>query len=170
MGDIPAPVDLLSRSIPMRFLSVRTLLIGITLAIAACQKPIPGVIATAKFDPALHVDLKSSTKTPSGLYYRDVTVGTGPVAAAGQQVALNYTGWLADGTQFDATKAGDPPLAFQLGTHRVIDGWDEGVAGMHVGGRRQLIIPPSLGYGQTTMGPIPPNSILVFTVDLISAQ
>ncbi|HEX3928917.1 MAG TPA: FKBP-type peptidyl-prolyl cis-trans isomerase [Gemmatimonadales bacterium] len=142
------------------------------LILSACHKaaPIPGDIPTAKFDPNLHVDLKASTRMPDGLYYRDITVGSGPVAQVGQQASVNYTGWLVDGTQFDATRAGDPPLTFPLGAHRVIDGWDEGVAGMHVGGRRQLIIPPMLGYGAAGSGPIPPSAILVFTVDLIGVQ
>jgi FKBP-type peptidyl-prolyl cis-trans isomerase FkpA len=151
---------------------------GTILAVAACAKPqsisptdpANQVIATATFDPSLHVDLKASTQTASGLYYRDVTVGTGPVATAGQRVAANYDGWTVDGKEFDSS-ASHGPYPFVLGAHAVIAGWDEGVAGMHVGGKRQLIIPASLGYGPNGNPPaIPPNAVLVFSVELVSAQ
>lgn len=123
--------------------------------------------ATPKFAPALGVDLAAMTKTPSGLAYRDVKVGTGPVATAGRQVSVQYTGWLPDGTKFDSSRDRNAPFEFPLGGGRVIQGWDEGVAGMHVGGRRLLVIPPSLGYGPAGTGPIPPNSTLVFDVELL---
>jgi FKBP-type peptidyl-prolyl cis-trans isomerase FkpA len=152
--------------------------VAAVLSLAACAKPAstvptdPGnqVIATANFAPSLNVDLKTSTMTPSGLYYKDLVVGTGPVAVPGQVVAAGYVGALTDGKQFDASPAGQP-YQFPLGGHRVIAGWDEGVAGMHVGGKRQLIIPGSLGYGANGMAPaIPPNAVLIFTVELVSAQ
>jgi FKBP-type peptidyl-prolyl cis-trans isomerase len=147
------------------------------LALAACSKPSSTVptdpanqaIETATFDPSLHVDLKGSTKTASGLYYRDVIVGDGPVAAPGQTVSAGYVGWLVDGSQFDASREGSP-YTFVLGTHAVIAGWDEGLTGMHVGGKRQLIIPATLGYGANGSGPIPPNAVLVFTVELVSVK
>ncbi len=147
------------------------------LSLAACAKPASTsptdpanqVIATATFDSSMHVDLKASTQTPSGLYYRDLVVGTGPVATPGQMVAAGYIGWLTNGQKFDASPAGQP-YGFPLGGHRVIPGWDEGVAGMHVGGKRQLIIPASLGYGPQGSGPIPPNAVLIFNVELIGVQ
>lgn len=127
-------------------------------------------IESASFAPALGVDLAASTKTPTGVYYRDLTIGTGTVVAAGQQVAVHYDGTLADGTRFDQNGPGDQPFSFKVGNREVIDGWDAGVVGMRVGGKRQLIIPPALGYGPNTYGPIPGNSILVFTVEVVSAQ
>ena len=125
----------------------------------------PADPATATYAPALKVDLAASTRTASGLYYRDIKVGNGAEAVAGRQVAAKYDGTLVDGTRFDS---GVYP--FVLGARRVIAGWDEGVAGMRVGGVRQLIVPPALGYADRPMGPIPPNSILVFTVELVSVQ
>ncbi|HEY3934004.1 MAG TPA: FKBP-type peptidyl-prolyl cis-trans isomerase [Gemmatimonadales bacterium] len=150
---------------------------AIVLSLAACSKgastspadPANQVITTATFDSSLRVDLKASTVTPSGLYYRDIVVGTGPVAVAGDSVFAGYVGALTDGKQFDASPA-NQPYGFPLGGHRVIAGWDEGVAGMHVGGKRQLIIPASLGYGPSGSGPIPPNAVLIFTVELARVQ
>lgn len=120
------------------------------------------------FAPALGIDLAKMTQTPSGLYYEDVTVGTGAVARAGEQVTVHYTGWLPNGAKFDSSVDRAKPLVFGLGAGRVIAGWDEGVAGMKVGGTRKLVIPPALGYGAQGVGPIPPNSTLVFTVQLVS--
>jgi FKBP-type peptidyl-prolyl cis-trans isomerase len=122
-------------------------------------------IESTTFVESLAVDLAASTKTPSGLYYKDLTVGTGPEVAAGQKLTMKYTGWLANGTQFDS---GTYP--FRLGARQVIDGWDVGAVGMKVGGRRQLIIPPALGYGASGSGAIPPNAVLVFDIELISAE
>jgi FKBP-type peptidyl-prolyl cis-trans isomerase len=126
-------------------------------------------IETMSFAPELQVDLPASTKSASGLYYRDIAPGNGPTIAPGQQVSVFYTGWLTNGRQFDSN-AGGSPFGFRLGAREVIDGWDQGVAGMRVGGKRQLIIPPALGYGPSGSGPIPPNAILVFNVEVISAQ
>lgn len=150
------------------------------LSLAACSKPssqssppaasTPSglanpLIEAATFGPSLKVDLNASTKSASGLYYRDVVVGTGAVAAAGQQVSVNYVGSFIDGTQFEANT-----YSFRLGARTVIPGWDEGILGMRVGGKRQLIIPPDLAYGPDGSGKIPPNTILVFTVELIGVQ
>jgi FKBP-type peptidyl-prolyl cis-trans isomerase len=126
-------------------------------------------IESTSFAPALQVDLPASTRLASGLYYRDIDPGSGPVVASGQRLSVFYTGWLANGQRFDGNVGGQP-FAFRLGAREVIDGWDQGVAGMRIGGKRQLIIPPSLGYGQSGSGPIPPNAILVFTVEVVSAQ
>ena len=117
-------------------------------------------IESTTFAPSLGVNLSASTKTASGLYYRDIRVGTGATLAAGQNVNVRYVGSFVNGTTFDAG-----PIPFQLGVGRVIKGWDEGLVGMKVGGSRQLIIPPSLAYGATGSGPIPPNTVLVFTVE-----
>ena len=106
----------------------------------------------------------------------DLVVGTGATAASGQTVKVNYTGWLYDankpdnkGAQFDSS-IGRGPFSFPLGAGRVISGWDQGVAGMKIGGSRRLIIPPELGYGASGVGPIPPNATLVFDVELLSIQ
>ena len=106
--------------------------------------------------------------TPSGLIIEDVTVGEGAAAAAGQKVTVHYTGWLTNGTQFDSSKDRNDPFVFPLGGGRVIKGWDEGVEGMKVGGKRKLTIPPALGYGSRGAGGvIPPNATLVFEVELL---
>jgi FKBP-type peptidyl-prolyl cis-trans isomerase len=113
----------------------------------------------------------SLTTTTSGLKYRDVTVGTGITVAVGKGVSVHYSGCLTTGLKFDESSNIDQPYIFIVGgTQRPIAGFDEGVIGMKVGGRRQLVIPPSLGYGATANGPIPANSTLVFTVDAIDAQ
>jgi FKBP-type peptidyl-prolyl cis-trans isomerase FkpA len=109
-----------------------------------------------------------SIKTPSGLVFEELVVGGGPAAAAGQKVSVHYTGWLTDGTKFDSSKDRGEPFAFPLGRGHVIRGWDEGVAGMKVGGKRKLTIPPDLGYGSRGAGGvIPPNATLVFEVELL---
>lgn len=151
-----------------------TLLVAVATA-TACKstKPTddkPMTIEASTFDTSLHVSLGASTHTSSGLYYRDLTPGTGAVAVAGKQVSVFYTGWLADGTKFDSRVAGQPPFMFTLGAGAVIAGWDEGVAGMKVGGIRQLIVPASLGYGSPGMGSIPPNANLVFSVELLDVK
>jgi len=106
--------------------------------------------------------------TPSGLIIEDVTVGEGAAAATGQKVTVHYTGWLTNGTQFDSSKDRNDPFVFPLGGGRVIKGWDEGVQGMKVGGKRKLTIPPALGYGARGAGStIPPNATLVFEVELL---
>jgi len=109
--------------------------------------------------------------TPSGLIIEELTVGDGLIAAAGQSVSVHYTGWLTDGTQFDSSKDRDEPFEFPLGARHVIAGWDEGVQGMKVGGRRKLTIPPDLGYGARGAGRvIPPNATLVFEVELLAVN
>lgn len=115
----------------------------------------------------------SSAKTvtmDNGLQIQDEVVGTGTEAVAGKKVTVNYTGTLIDGTKFDSSFDHGQPFGFNLGAGEVIAGWDQGVAGMKVGGKRKLTIPPSLGYGSQTVGPIPANSTLVFEVELLSVE
>lgn len=108
--------------------------------------------------------------TSSGLQYIDLVVGTGEVAKAGQTVSVHYTGWLTNGTKFDSSVDRGQPFSFPLSAGRVIKGWDEGVQGMKVGGKRKLTIPANLGYGpRGAGGVIPPNATLVFDVELLNA-
>lgn len=111
-------------------------------------------------------------KTPSGLQYWDITVGPGAEAKSGSHVKVHYTGWLTSGKKFDSSVDANQPFDFTVGAGDVIKGWDEGVAGMKVGGKRQLRIPPSLGYGASgTPGvPIPPNAMLIFDVQLLGVK
>ena len=113
--------------------------------------------------------------TPSGLRIIDVKPGTGPVPQAGQTVTVNYTGWLfvdgKKGKKFDSSLDRGEPFSFTLGQGQVIKGWDEGLATMHVGGKRTLIIPPDLGYGASGAGgDIPPGATLIFDVDLLGVK
>jgi FKBP-type peptidyl-prolyl cis-trans isomerase FkpA len=109
--------------------------------------------------------------TDSGLKFEDTTVGNGAVASKGQTVSVHYTGWLENGTKFDSSKDRNDPFEFKLGAGQVIRGWDEGVAGMKVGGVRRLTIPSQLGYGDRGAGGvIPPKATLVFEVELLSVR
>lgn len=109
--------------------------------------------------------------TDSGLKYADLVVGEGPEVGPGNLVAVHYTGWLEDGTKFDSSLDRGEPIVLQLGQGQVIEGWEEGLTGMKVGGKRQLIIPPSLAYGEEGAGGvIPPNATLIFDVELVAAQ
>jgi FKBP-type peptidyl-prolyl cis-trans isomerase FkpA len=108
------------------------------------------------------------SQAPAGLVIEDLTVGTGDTAAAGKKVTVHYTGWLTDGSKFDSSKDRNDPFVFNLGAGQVIRGWDQGVQGMQVGGKRKLTIPPDLGYGaRGAGGVIPPNATLVFEVELL---
>ena len=110
------------------------------------------------------------TTTASGLQYWDIVVGTGPAATPGNVVKVHYTGFLTSGEKFDSSRDRGEPFSFPLGGGQVIKGWDEGVAGMKVGGQRQMRIPPALGYGANGAGSgIPPNATLVFDVELLDA-
>jgi FKBP-type peptidyl-prolyl cis-trans isomerase len=108
--------------------------------------------------------------TPSGLQYWDIATGSGDTAMPGTVVKVNYTGWLTDGKKFDSSLDRGKPIQFPLGSGRVIKGWDEGITGMRVGGKRQLRIPPDLAYGPGGRPGIPPNSTLVFDVELMEVK
>ena len=145
----------------LRTIQVEKLALGLCVVIAYALFWIPQAMSAAK------------VTTPSGLQYVDLTVGNGDVAKAGNQVSVHYTGWLQNpdgskGRKFDSSKDRGQPFQFALGQGQVIKGWDEGVQGMKVGGVRELIIPPALGYGQGGAGGvIPPNATLIFEVELL---
>lgn len=110
-------------------------------------------------------------RTVTGLEYWDITEGTGVTATSGKDVTVHYTGWLLSGKKFDSSVDRGKPFTFHLGEGRVIKGWDQGVAGMKVGGKRQLRIPPDLGYGQQGAGNIiPGNATLIFDVELLGVK
>jgi len=109
--------------------------------------------------------------TADGLQYWEIKKGTGAIATSGKTVSVHYTGWLTTGKEFDSSLDRGEPIEFALGTGQVIKGWDEGIAGMKVGGKRQLKIPPQLGYGARGAGSdIPPNATLVFDVELVGVK
>ena len=124
--------------------------------------------------PEKKSDTMKMTKTPSGLQYEDIQVGTGASPTKGQTCVVHYTGWLwengAKGEKFDSSVDRGTPIAIPIGVGRVIKGWDEGVMTMKVGGKRILLIPPDLGYGSTGKGKIPPNATLLFEVELIEIK
>lgn len=113
---------------------------------------------------------KMSVETKSGLKIEDLKVGIGAEAKAGNTISVHYTGTLVDGKKFDSSLDRGEPLSFTLGIGQVIKGWDEGVAGMKVGGKRKLTIPPELAYGARAIGSIPPNSTLIFEVELLGVK
>lgn len=128
------------------------------------QYPEPRQEAT-EIAPA--VDMAAMIQTPSGLYIQDLEVGDGQEAVAGRRVTVHYSGWFLDGDKFDSSVDRGEPFSFDLGAGQVIAGWDEGVAGMRVGGWRRLVLPPALAYGEAGRQGIPPNSTLVFDVELL---
>jgi FKBP-type peptidyl-prolyl cis-trans isomerase len=152
-------------------------LVVVAYVITACaKKDTQDASATpaASTTPAAGAVAAPSGKTvttASGLKYEVLREGNGPGAKAGQTVAVHYTGWLTNGTKFDSSVDRGQPFDFHLGAGQVIKGWDEGVAGMKVGEKRKLTIPPQLGYGERGAGGvIPPNATLVFDVELLGIQ
>ena len=164
------------------------LLVGLmlvaALAAGCTAKPAPTTQSQPAQDPIAVEPTAAPAPTPAPaptgtktadvtvLKIKDLKVGTGATAKSGQSVTVNYTGWLADGTKFDSSLDSGQPFTFNLGAGEVIKGWDEGVAGMKVGGTRKLIIPPSKGYGDQGAGngAIPPGATLVFDVELLGVK
>jgi len=111
------------------------------------------------------------TVTPSGVKYVDLRIGQGEEAASGKIVEVHYVGWLEDGTKFDSSRDHNRPLTFRLGAGDALKGWDEGLAGMKVGGKRRLTIPPELGFGKQGVGSVvPPNSVLFYEFELLGVR
>ena len=124
--------------------------------------------STPAVKPAAPAAAGQEVLLAGGLKYVDLKVGDGDIAEAGLRATVHYTGWLTDGTKFDSSVDRGQPFAFRVGGHEVISGWDEGVKGMRIGGKRKLTIPPDMGYGANGSPPvIPPNSTLVFDVELL---
>jgi peptidylprolyl isomerase len=144
-------------------LAAITLVLAVGTSAASAQTPAPAAPQTAKVGQKMTL--------PSGLQYIDETIGMGPEPVTGQHVTVHYVGTLTNGTKFDSSRDRNEPFTFVIGEGEVIKGWDEGVATMHVGGRRQLIVPPQLGYGaRGAGGVIPPNATLLFDVELLSVK
>jgi FKBP-type peptidyl-prolyl cis-trans isomerase len=115
--------------------------------------------------------IKSDTvTTASGLKYVDLKIGEGASAQIGKKLTVHYTGWFTDGQKFASSRDDGEPLNLTLGQKQVIQGWEEGLTGMKVGGMRKLIIPPNLAYGERGRGPIPPNATLIFEVELLGVE
>ncbi len=152
----------------------RLLLASLAVLIGCQEAPPPRAAVSGDpreltFAPALQVTLDSTELRPSGLYVHDLVEGTGPVADSMSTVEVHYTGWLADGTKFDSSREQPSGYRFTVGVGQVIGAWDEGIRGMRVGGKRQLIVPPKLGYGDIGMPPdIPRMASLVFEVELMA--
>ena len=153
----------------LRFSSLTSTVAGLLVLAACSDAPIaptstdPEVIEETNFASSLNIDLASMTRTASGLYLEDFEEGSGDPAAAGHLVEVSYIGYLSNGSTFDSGQ-----FPFTLGSGQVVAGFDEGVTGMRVEGVRRMIIPPSLAYGNTQRGNIPPGSILIFDVGLES--
>ena len=157
-----------ARAARMRRMRLLLLMIGILLAFL-----IGLFIYQAAFKPASQAEVTTGggwVVLPSGLKYKDVVLGSGPAVKAGETAAVQYTGRLEDGSKFDSSEGGQP-YEFKLGAGTVIKGWDEGVAGMQVGGKRTLVIPPDLAYGPGGYPPvIPANATLTFDVELMAIK
>ena len=158
---LPLPLSLLRKNTLKQLISYCILGLSMTLAVSGCKR--------AETPPAAAADSVALQKI-------DTVAGTGKEATDGTTVVVHYTGWLYEpnteskrGAQFDSS-SGREPFSFHLGGGQVIPGWDAGVAGMKVGGKRTLIIPASLGYGSSGAGPIPPNANLIFDVELLDVR
>jgi FKBP-type peptidyl-prolyl cis-trans isomerase len=125
---------------------------------------------TSSSSPAASASPGASASPATALSSSDSVVGTGDEAVAGKKVSVNYVGTLSDGTKFDSSYDRNEPFEFTLGGGEVIKGWDQGVVGMKVGGKRKLVIPPDLGYGAQANGKIPANSTLVFEIELLGVK
>jgi FKBP-type peptidyl-prolyl cis-trans isomerase len=147
---------------------LRKVMLGAVLAVtAAALFAQGGKVDTSKPTPVTG----PAMKTKSGVNYWDIKVGTGATAENGQTVMVHYTGWFTNGKKFDSSVDRGEPFPFKLGAHEVIQGWEDGVAGMKVGGKRQLKIPSELGYGAKGYpGAIPPNATLIFDVELLKVS
>jgi FKBP-type peptidyl-prolyl cis-trans isomerase len=156
--------------------SRRALAAVLSLSLAACASSggagasavDSDVINPSIFAPSLDIRLTEMTRTPSGLYIGEFAPGEGPPATPGDRLSVRYTLYLPDGRRVGGTSPDDPPFEFRLGNREVVAGWEEGLVGLRPGGRRRLIIPPRLGYGPRSRGEVPPNSVMVVDLRLVS--
>jgi peptidylprolyl isomerase len=164
-GDIT--IGAMRESVTTRFTDTFVRRAGRWVALASHETRIAGGSAATAAQPA-----GAEVTTASGLKYVDIVAGTGATPRAGQKVTVHYTGTFTDGNKFDSSLDAGQPITFQIGVGRVIKGWDEGLMTMKVGGKRRLIIPPELGYGERGAGGgrIPPNATLIFEVELLDAR
>lgn len=128
------------------------------------------VLDTVQFAPELGVDLTSGARVEPGLYYRDLTPGAGRAARRGNRLTVRYAGWLAGGQPITSPDEATRPFTFKLGAGDVLPGWEQALAGLQVGGHRQLVLGPAFGYGARRIGPVPENSVLVFEIELVAIR
>jgi peptidylprolyl isomerase len=143
-------------------LALTTACLGDSLGVSSSP-----TVEETTFASSLGIDLSKFTRTTSGAYYRDLTAGTGAVVAAGDSINIRYTGLLSNGTQFDSNTSAAAPYPTRLDANHLIPGLVEALPGMHVGGTRQVLVPPALGYGVYQVNQIPGNSVLVFTIQMV---
>ncbi|HEU4885242.1 MAG TPA: FKBP-type peptidyl-prolyl cis-trans isomerase [Longimicrobium sp.] len=149
----------------------RALLCALPLLATGCSDasgPSDPDLTQVTFAPVLGVDISTMTRVGDGVYIKDIVVGAGADVAAGKVVSTRYRGWLTNGTEFQNNLTSPDPYPLVLGQRRVIAGWEQGIPGMKVGGKRLLVIPPSLGYGAQGSGPVPANAVLVFQVEVVA--
>ncbi len=143
----------------------------VALVVVGCASGGPGVeppLEETTFSPGLEVALERMTHTPSGVYMEDLREGQGEEARRGRRLTVHYQGWFPDGRLFDSTRESGGPVSFTLGRREVIQGWEEGLEGMRVGGLRRLVVPSRMGYGRRGVeGLVPPDAALVFEIELL---
>lgn len=138
---------------------------------AACALATPALAPESiNFAPSLQVDLAAMERRNNGVYVRDLEEGDGPQVRRGRRIAVHYTGYLSDGTRFEQVAPPAAPIEFSIGDRTVIPGWETGLLGMRAGGERQLVVPPSQGYGARQVGRVPPHATLVFVIKLVSVR
>lgn len=151
-------------------LSIISVLVTVVLSGAGCGPTTTSNWSSPISTNSTNTNTSMTTTPPAGLQITDTVVGTGTEAKAGQTISVHYIGTLDNGTKFDSSVDRGEPFSFTLGAGQVIQGWDEGFAGMKVGGKRTLVIPPDLGYGNQAVGAIPANSTLHFDVELLDVK
>jgi FKBP-type peptidyl-prolyl cis-trans isomerase FkpA len=165
-----------SRLVPVRAVSLLLAIVGSTVACGgrgpssgAPSSPAPIPLASdverTRFAPSLGVHIESMSRRPSGLYVQDLENGTGAVVTRGRTAVVRYTGWLANGEEFDSGE-----VSVSVGSHQTIAAWEEALLGMRVGGKRRIVTPPNLAYGASGAGKIPPNAVLVFDMEVTDVE
>jgi FKBP-type peptidyl-prolyl cis-trans isomerase FkpA len=165
-----------SRSISVRAALLRVVIAGGAIACGcsgassgASSSPTPTPLASdverTTFAPSLGVHIESMSRRPSGLYVQDLESGTGAVVTRGRTAVVRYTGWLANGDEFDSGE-----VSVSVGSHQTIPAWEEALLGMRVGGKRRIVTPPNLAYGASGAGKIPPNAVLVFDMEVTDVE